>query len=222
MRVECYVIARKKKDGALSWIIVDYETNTTSHDPKKGFCGYSCDPGFFATTPYGELLVEARNEKNGNDFSIRADLRAGDTKALSKELWVDGNFSVDYGGRLLDPDSEPFGLIFDPYLMKEARALPLDAVEISRNNFLPGLIDGGKPIRAALFPFSQHFVIRQDLHGEGLADEAGLFRQLKIFMEGRFKTMAGTDITKPIFVGMMVSALVNLGIIGLLVWLLLS
>ena len=70
MRVECYLIARNARTGLMSWIIADYETNTTSHDPKNGFCGYTCDPALFAVTPYGEVLAEARNAKNGNRFRI--------------------------------------------------------------------------------------------------------------------------------------------------------
>ena len=56
MRLECYVIGRNKETGSMSWIIVDYKTNTSSHDPKNQFCGYSGDPAIHATTPYGELL----------------------------------------------------------------------------------------------------------------------------------------------------------------------
>jgi hypothetical protein len=35
MRVEFYIIAEDENTGLLSWIIVDYDTNTITYDPKK-------------------------------------------------------------------------------------------------------------------------------------------------------------------------------------------
>lgn len=217
MRVECYLIARNSKTGLMSWIIADYETNTLSHDPKSGFCGYSCDPALFTTTPYGELLAEAHNPKRKLDFSVRADIREGATRALDRDLWVEGNLSVDYGGKLRDPESAPFSLIFDPVLMGEAREIPLDRVTVAANGFLPDLIDGTRPVGAALFPWSQHFVIRQDLPAGGIVAEEGLYSQIGVFMGGKgFKTMSGSDITKPLFRSMLISAAFNLCLIAFL------
>ena len=51
VRLEMYIIARNKKSGLLSWIISDYETDTNSHDPKNGFCGYTCKPAIFTDNP---------------------------------------------------------------------------------------------------------------------------------------------------------------------------
>ncbi len=219
MRVECYLIARHSQTGLLSWIIADYETNTLSHDPKNGFCGYSCDPALFTTTPYGELLAEARNAKRQVNFMVRADIREGETKALDRDLWVEGNLSVGYGGTLRDSESAPFSLIFDPALMRAAKEIPLDRVTVSENGFLPGLIDGKRPIGVALFPWSQHFVIRQDLPAGEIRAEEGLYSQIGVFMDGKgFKTMSGADITTPLFRSMLVSAAFNLGLIAFLLW----
>jgi hypothetical protein len=222
MRLECYLTARSKATGRMAWIITDYETNTLSNDPKQGFCGYSGEPAFFATTPYGELLAEIENGKNGNRYSLRADISGGRMRALSQELWVEGNLAVDYGGKLKDPSSEPFSLIFDPFLMKEAREIDLSAVEIRANSFMKGVIDGSRPSSACLFPYSQHFVIRQDIGRDGIADEAGLEAQARAFLENKgFKRMEGTDITKPLFRGMLISGIANAAIILTLLALLL-
>ena len=40
-RVEFYLIAQNKKSGKLTWIISDYESNTISYDPGRGFLGAS-------------------------------------------------------------------------------------------------------------------------------------------------------------------------------------
>lgn len=214
MRVECYLIARHAATGRIAWIIVDYETNTTSHDPKSGFCGYSCDPALFTTTPYGTLLVEAVNAGGGNRYSVSADITGGSMRPLDQALWVEGNMTVDYGGKLASADSKPFSLIFDPVLMKEAKALDLSAVQIHANTFMPGVIDGARPSGAALFPYAQHFVIRQDLGDERIAAAEDLSAQVRTFMERRgFKTMSGDDIKKPLLRSMLISSVVNAAVI---------
>ena len=213
-RLECYVIARYKKTGRISWIIIDYTTNTNSHDPKNGFCGYTSDPTVFTTTPYGELLVDVAGIADNQTFSVEADLNHGEMEELNENLWVEGNMSVDYGGVLKAEGSTPFSLIFDPFLMKEARHVPLDRIHVGANTFLQGLIDNDHPISAAVFPFSQHFIIRQDLQGQVLTREQDLFDQIHTFLRRTdFKTMSGDDLKKPLFRGFLISSLVNLGII---------
>lgn len=219
MRLECYLIARDKSTGRVSWIIVDYETNTLTNDPASGFWGYSLDTAVFATTPYGELLAEAANEKRGNRYAVKADISKGRMRELDRDLWVEGNMAVDYGGRFMDPSSKPFSLIFDPVLMKQAQEIPLESVKIAENSFMADIIDGTHPSSAAVFPYAQHFVIRQDLGDEAIATEEDLLSQVKIFL-GRngFKRMEGNDIKKPLFRGMLISSILNALIIaGLLV-----
>ncbi len=217
MRLECYLIARNKATGRVAWIITDYETNTLSNDPKNGFCGYSCEPALFATTPYGEILAEAVNEKTGNRYSVRADISGGRMRELDQALWVEGNMAVEYGGRLKDPSSAPFSLLFDPVLMKEAREIPLDGVRIAENTLMNGIIDGARPSCAAFFPYAQHFVIRQDLGDQVIATSEDLLAQVGTFMRRKgFKTMRGQDITKPLFRGMMITYILNAAVIAAL------
>ncbi len=214
MRLECYIIGKNKKTGMMSWIIADYETNTNSHDPKNGFCGYSGDPAIHTTTPYGELLVDVKGSTGGRVFSARADLNAGTTEELEEELWVEGNMTVDYGGTLKVESSEPFSLIFDPFLMKEAKRIPPDGFQIETNTYLNGIIDPRKPESIAVFPYSQHFIIRQDLKGERIIKKEDLLRQIQTFFERKeFKAMSGDDLKKPIFRGIVISFFVNLGIV---------
>ncbi|MBN1335071.1 MAG: hypothetical protein JXB39_03825 [Deltaproteobacteria bacterium] len=217
MRLECYLIARNRATGRVAWIITDYETNTLSNDPKNGFCGYSCDPAFFTTTPYGEISAEAVNEKTQNRYSVRADLTGGRMRELDQALWVEGNMAVDYGGRLKDPSSAPFSLLFDPVLMKEALEIPLDGVKIVENTLMKGIIDGAHPSCAACFPYAQHFVIRQDLGDQVIATSEDLLAQVGTFMGRKgFKTMRGQDITRPLFCGMVASSVLNAAIIATL------
>jgi hypothetical protein len=223
MRLECYIVGRNKKTGAMSWIIVDYETNTNSHDPKNGFCGYTGDPAIHTTTPYGELLVDVKGSAGGRGFAARANLHAGALEELDEELWVEGNMSVDYGGALKDESSVPFSLIFDPVLMEKAMRIPRDRIEIEANTFLKEIIDPKQPESAAVFPYSQHFIIRQEPQEQRIARKEDLLREIRTFLDrDGLKTMSGDDLKRPLFRGMVISFLVNLGIIVFLLVKLLS
>lgn len=213
-RFECYIIARSRKTGLVSWIIADYETNTNSHDPGKGFCGYSCDPAVFATTPYGELLVDVQDRVEQKRFSVNVDLATKPFQKLNETLWIEGNMSVDYGGSMRSSAAAPFSLIFDPVLMKEAIPVPLDNVQIFSNTFMEDVINGNEPESAAIFPYSQHFIIKQDLSEQEIQRTEDLYVHIEHFMERKkFKIMSGDDIKKPLFRGMILSSLINLGII---------
>ena len=223
MRLEFYIVARNTDTGLLSWIISDYETNTNSYDPKNGFCGYTSDPAVFTTTPYGELLVDFKGRRNEREFSVCVDLRKGRLQELDETLWIEGNLSVDYGGELKDDWSKPFSLIFDPVLMKEAMRIPIENIYIKKNTYLSSIIDCEKPVSAVVFPYSQHFIIKQDLKSHELTNEKDLNHQLKTFLSRTgFKTMSGNDIKKPLYAGILISALANFGLILFLLIRLLS
>lgn len=212
-RLEFYIIARSRETGKISWIIADYETDTNSHDPKNGFGGYTSDPTVLTTTPYGELLAGFHG-REGRSFVVRAGITGGKERKLDQALWVEGNMSVDYGGDLKDETSRNFSLIFDPFLMEQAVSIPVGDVDIEANDYLGSIIDGSRPLTAAVFPFSQHFIIRQDLESREIRDEAGLLSQIRTFMNrSGFKVMAGSDIKKPLYLGIAVSWTFNLALI---------
>jgi len=217
MRAEFYIIARNKETGMLSWIICDYETNTNSYDPKNGFCGYTCDPAVFATTYSGELIVDLENRSKNKELILSADLEKGDSRELDESLWIEGNLIVDYGGELKSEFSEPFSLIFDPDMVKEALSIPLEQVSIKSNTYLTNIIDPVKPVNALVFPYSQHFIIKQDLQKYAVKNQQDLDLQIKNFLNSTgFKTMSAGDIKKPIYGMLVISYLVLISIIVLL------
>lgn len=213
MRVEFYIIARNKETGLLSWIICDYETNTNSYDPKNGFYGFTCDPAVFTTTYLGELLVDIKNTSNNKEFVVSVDLEKDGSRELDESLWIEGNLIVDYGGELKSDFSEPFSLLFDPNMIREGINIPLDHVSIKANSYLTNIIDPVKPVNALIFPYSQHFIIKQDLEKYTVKNEKDLDLQTKAFLGGTgFKSMSGNDIKKPIY-AMFISCYVVLSII---------
>ena len=217
MRIEFYVIARNKETGMLSWIICDYETNTNSYDPKYGFCGYTCDPALFTTTYFEELMIDIKNPTKNKEFIVTADLKKGNSRELDEALWIEGNWIVDYGGEIKSEFSEPFTLIFDSDMVKEAVNIPIEQVSIKANSYLANIIDPFKPVSALIFPHSQHFVIRQDLEKYGIRNQQDLDSEIKTFLTRTgFKGMLGSDIKKPIYSMVCISYLVLITIIVLL------
>ena len=98
--------------------------------------------------------------------------------------------------------------------MKKALNMPAGSIEIRKNSYLSDLIDADGLLCAATFPYSQHFIIKQDLGENAVASEADVNRLAMEFLDKTgFKTMAGDDIKKPILVGMLVSALLTYGLI---------
>lgn len=217
-RLEFYVIARQRATGRIAWIIADYETNTSSYDPRNAFCGYSSDPATLTTTPYGELIVDFAGKGPARAFSLSADLPRGSLRELEPELWIQGNLLIDYGGEFKTASPKSFSLIFDPFLMKQAIELPLTSLQHVKNTFFQGLINAESLVCAAVFPYSQHFVIKQDLEKDAITNETELNARAMEFLEDRnIRRMSGDDIKKPLIRGLVASALLTYGVITALV-----
>lgn len=157
IRVELYLIAENTKTGMLAWVICDYESDTISYDPGQGFSRASTSHAVVTTTFGGDLVVDVAGSTSPNRPTMVADLNAASVQPLEQRLWVEGNLSVDYGGRLLDEESVPFGLIFDPGEMKQAMQIPLEAVNVEANTFGQGIL-ADEPFEACCFPYAQHFL----------------------------------------------------------------
>ena len=92
---------------------------------------------------------------------------------LDQRLWIEGNLSVDYGGRLAHEGSEPFGLVFDPGEMGQALQVPLDSTAIERNTFGAEFL-ADSPYSVACFPFAQHFLTTSYPRSSPIRDQASL------------------------------------------------
>lgn len=155
-RVEFYLIAENCETGLLSWVIEEYESNTHSYEPSRGFVAPSTTPSVVTTSHAGEVIVDVASARGGNSLALVADLSRGVSTELDQRLWVEGNLSVDYGGEL-QQCTKPFSLIFDPKEMTRALKLPLDGISLCTNTFGAAMLDP-VPFEAACFPYAQHFV----------------------------------------------------------------
>jgi hypothetical protein len=172
-RVELYLIAENTTTGMLSWVICDYESNTINYDPGEGFSGATTSHSVITTSHAGDVLVDVRSKERVNHLKVTAALPGASMRALDARLWIDGNLSVDYGGRLMDADSVPFGLIFDPGEMAQALHVPLDAVAVETNTFGAGFL-GSAPFEVACFPYAQHFLTTSYPQASPIQDREGL------------------------------------------------
>ncbi|GAA1469147.1 hypothetical protein [Microbacterium thalassium] len=181
-RVELYLIAENTRTGMMTWVICDYESNTINYDPGEGFSGATADRAVITTSHTGEVIVDVRSDHRPNRLEVTASLPAGATRALDQRLWIEGNLSVDYGGRLMHEGSEPFGLIFDPGEMARALHVPLEAVEVARNTF-GAAFRADEPFEAACFPYAQHFLTTSYPRASAIHDEHALVDAVRALTE---------------------------------------
>jgi hypothetical protein len=172
-RVELYLIAENLRTGMLTWVICDVESNTINYDPAQGFSASTTDRALVTTSHAGEVIVDVRSRERPNDLALTVDLADGALRPLDQRLWVEGNLSVDYGGRLAHAGSEPFGLVFDPGEMGQALQVPLDSTAIERNTFGAEFL-ADSPYSVACFPFAQHFLTTSYPRSSPIRDQASL------------------------------------------------
>ncbi len=159
-RVEMYVIAEHEDSGMMSWVIVDYDSDTLSYDPGQGFVDGGARGAVVTTTHRGEVVVDVPRAQPARRIAAVADVRAGVETPLDQRLWLEGNLSVSYGGHLDDGRGVPFGLVFEPGEMERALRIPLDAVTLEELSWHEGLF-APEPSVVACFPYAQHFVTGQ-------------------------------------------------------------
>ncbi len=215
-RVEMYVIAEQEETGLLTWVIVDYDTNTISYDPGQGFVPGNARRSTVTTTYRGTVLVDV--ESPGRRIAMEADIRAGEEKPLDPRLWIEGNLCVVYGGELDDGRGETFSLIFDPDEMRRALRIPVEQVQIDELTWHPGLF-AAEPSLAVCFPYAQHFITSSVPRATDIRTADDLERAVAAFNEGPppkgFDTAA---IRRSMMIGAAVSALTST---TLLTWLIL-
>lgn len=155
-RLEVYIIAKNKKTGMMSWIIKEYETDTISYDPGRGFISPNTEYSVLTTSFLGEVILDVKGRDSRQEIQAIAELKNASSKSLDKKLWIEGNFSVDYGKDLNVVKTKPFGLIFDPEEMNKALSIDQKDIMILKNDFLKDCTSK-EPFQVCCFPYAQHF-----------------------------------------------------------------
>ena len=102
-------------------------------------------------------------------------------------------------------------------MIKDAVSIPLEHVSIKKNSYLGNNIDPVKPVNAVIFPYSQHFIIKQDLKKYAVKNQKDLVLQTKSFLSKTgFKTMSYNmgRVTPETYTRLSVSISVTQNIVG--------
>lgn len=155
-RSEFYVIAKNTATGLLSWVILDYLSDTISYDHKNGLRSAEAERAVVATTCEGKLLVDLQHSADGRRIACSAQLTHPQVKPLDEQLWIEGNTSIAYGRELAET-GDLFSLTFLPEEMATAWEVPLSDVVVEELSWFPEVF-GGKLAQVACFPFAQHML----------------------------------------------------------------
>ncbi len=214
-RIEMYVIAENKETGLLSWVIVDYDTNTNSYDPKRGLIDANSLNTAMTTTPHGEVLVHMERDDATRALVAHADTTAGVMTRLDERLWLEGNLSVDYGEAASDGMADFFSLQFNPDEVEQALEIPVQSAAVEVNSWYPGLF-APTPNKVVCFPYAQHFVTAS-FHGiasDAIADKQALIAEVeKLGDLSGFTGFSAKPIKRQLVIGMALSALFTTGLL---------
>lgn len=196
MRTEFYIIAEDTKTNLLSWIIIDYDTNTISHDKKNGLVGPNLTNSFSTINYDGTLFVQSIRKDNSRSLKFESDITKGKTKKLDQRLWLEGNLSIGYGKTFSGTDEDIFSLKFNPKEVEQALNIPLDALKLETNSWYQDLIKE-TPSELVCFPFAQHFLSDSPGYSSKLKTKADLekeissvdFSKISVFSTKPFKLM---------------------------------
>lgn len=194
-RVEFYIIAEDISTNLLSWIIVDYDTNTITSDPKDGLSGPSTKDLVITTDYNGNLFVDMVN-KNGRRLVFSSDIKEGKMRELDSRLWVEGNLSIAYGKNKSEDNPGLFSLTFNEKEFDEALDIPIDSLRIDENDWFGGLFKD-KPSKVVCFPYAQHFLSDSPGHSSNLRSVDDLnnamndvdFNHINVFSTKSFRRM---------------------------------
>lgn len=157
VRAEFYVVAENEQTGLMSWVILDYVSDTISYDYKNGLRSPEARRAVVSTTCEGELLADITRDIDNRRLNFVADLKNGKMRKLNEKLWIEGNTSIAYSEILDDFAGDLFSLTFLPQEMKEAWEIPVADVEVREFSWFPEAM-GGKLGKAVCFPFAQHML----------------------------------------------------------------
>ena len=196
VRTEFYIIAKDKKTGMLSWIIVDYDTNTIGYDNKNGLRAPNSARSVITINHRGTLFVDIQKDDNSRKLVFDANVEKGVMAKLDQRLWLEGNLSIGYGRNLSEIGADVFSLKFEPCEVEKALKIPADSLHLEANTWYPGLFNS-KPSQIVCFPYSQHFLSDSPGYSSNLKNKEELlaandsinFDNIKVFSAKSFKLM---------------------------------
>ena len=157
-RSEFYLVAENTKTGLLSWIMMDYISDTISYDEKHGLKSPDASHAIMTTTCERDFICDMKTADHKKYINCEMNLENTKMKPLNQRLWIEGNTSIAYGRSTGEADGDLFSLTFFPEEMKQALEIPLSKVR--KSDVLCGKTGriGGILERAVSFPYAQHML----------------------------------------------------------------
>lgn len=216
LRVEFYMIAEDENTGLLSWIIIDYDTNTISYDPKNALSSPNAENGIFTIDYNGQIHVDVDRDDKTHSLVFQSDIKNGVMKKLDKRLWIEGNLSIGYGRTKSDNKPSVFSLKFDPKEFEQALLIDNKDINIEVNSWFPGLFEE-QPTSTLCFPYAQHFLSDSPGAYSLLKNEEELIEEVESVDFSKINSFSTKPFTKGILFGTALSLVVNIGLLALLI-----
>lgn len=202
-RTEFYIIARDKRTNLLSWIIIDYDTNTISYDTKKGLASPNSD-SVITINHRGELFVDIHNKKSDRKCVYNFNVENGTMKNLDQRLWLEGNLSIGYGKELSDSQDSVFSLKFEPCEVEKALSINPKEVKNLENNWFKELIED-KPSVVVCFPYAQHFISDSPGYSSAIKNKEELIETVNSIDFSKTKVFSTKSLKNMMIVGLILS-----------------
>lgn len=211
-RAEFYLIAENERTGLLSWVIVDYLSDTISYDRQHGLRAPSAKRSVVTTTGDGRVLVDMAGDDGQGSAEFAATLCGSRMRPLDERLWIEGNLSVGYGKELSDDSGDVFSLTFFPSEMREALEVPLENLALGRVSWHADLL-APRPARLACFPFAQHLLSDSPGRSSNHASKDELDAAARAVDFGSLKPFSVASVRT----GMLASSVVTVAVVAALV-----
>ncbi|MBR3230753.1 hypothetical protein IKF73_01845 [Candidatus Saccharibacteria bacterium] len=157
-RAEYYLVAENTKTGLLSWVMMDYISDTISYDERHGLKSPDVQAAVLTTTCEGDFVCKMQNADGSKKVECVANLLNAKMKPLNQRLWIEGNTSIAYGRLAGEPDGDLFSLTFFPEEMKQALEVPMkDVKSFGVASSTAGRF-GAVLDMVVSFPFAQHML----------------------------------------------------------------
>ena len=155
-RAEYHLVAENKSTGLLSWVMMDYISDTISYDEMHGLKSPDAKSAVMTTTCEGDFVCEMKSATKKVECLLS--LKRAKMKPLNQKLWIEGNTSIAYGRLAGEPDGDLFSLTFMPEEMTEALEIPLEDVKFASVATATTGKFGAVLERAVSFPYAQHML----------------------------------------------------------------
>ena len=157
-RAEYYLVAENTNTGLLSWVMMDYISDTISYDEKHGLKSPDVKAAVMTTTCEGDFVCDMESIDGKKKAKCEASLLKSKMRLLNQRLWIEGNTSIAYGKLAGETDGDLFSLTFFPEEMKQALDVPLGDVRLAEVATNTVGKFGAVLEKAACFPFAQHML----------------------------------------------------------------